>query len=55
MVVIKDYDHMTTMDENVNWMLLSITFDDHFLRSELGILNLSTYHNNRGHGERYSI
>ena len=22
MVVIKDYDHMTTMDESVNWMKL---------------------------------
>ena len=33
-------------------VLLSITFSDKFWRSHLGILHLSTQHNNEGHYEK---
>ena len=35
MIVIEDFDHMTTMDENINWMKLTHLF-----------LNISIKHTN---------
>ena len=36
MVVIKDYDHVTTMGDNVNWMKLTHLLSSFFSKAKLG-------------------